>query len=128
MADLIVAPPANTKAKEEKKRKRAYDASFKLMVVAYAETTTIRGAAKKYGVDGRRVRDWKRQKTELQSLPSEKCRLKGGGRKALHRDVKGEATARNDDSEAIANNLPGKAACSALGPAESPACKSRSIF
>lgn len=60
-------------------RKRSYDAAFKLKVVAYAETNTNRGAGRKFGVDEKRVREWKKQKDELEGLGAKKRRLEGGG-------------------------------------------------
>ena len=45
-------------------KKRSYDAAFKLKVVEYGEQNTNRGAAKKNGVDEKRVRDWKEQKLQ----------------------------------------------------------------
>ena len=36
-------------------KKRSYDAAFKLQVIDYADHNTNRGAARKYGVDERRV-------------------------------------------------------------------------
>ena len=53
-------------------RKRSFDAAFKLKVVEFAENDTNRGAAKKYGIDEKRVREWKKQKMELQAGPSKK--------------------------------------------------------
>ena len=42
-------------------RKRSFDAAFKLKVIEFAEQNTNRSAARKYGVDEKRVRDWKKQ-------------------------------------------------------------------
>ena len=42
-----------------------------------------REAARYFGIDEKRVRDWKKQKSELKDLPSKKRRLEGAGRKPL---------------------------------------------
>ena len=63
-------------------KKRSYDAAFKLKVIEFAEQNTNRSAARKYGVDEKRVREWKKQKDQLGSLNSKKRRLDGGGCKA----------------------------------------------
>ena len=57
------------------KKKRSFDAAFKLRVVEYAEQDTSRGAGRKFGVDENRVREWRKQKYELQTLPTKKYQL-----------------------------------------------------
>ena len=52
------------------KKKRSFDAAFKLRFVKYAEQDTNRGPGRKFGVDEKRVREWRKQKDELQTLPS----------------------------------------------------------
>ena len=51
-------------------KKRSFDATFKICVVDYAEKNTNRGAAKMFGIDEKRVGEWKKQKVDLQSLPA----------------------------------------------------------
>lgn len=41
-------------------KKRSFDAAVKLMVVEFAEGSTNRGAATKYSVNEKQVRQWKR--------------------------------------------------------------------
>ncbi|XP_028828415.1 uncharacterized protein KIAA1958 isoform X2 [Denticeps clupeoides] len=54
--------------------KRKYDVKFKLDAVRYAEQHS--------GEDPKRIRDWRRQKQELLSVPDQhRARLEGGGRK-----------------------------------------------
>ena len=60
-------------------KKRSYDAAFKLKVIEFAEQNTNRGAGRKYGVDEKRVREWRKQKDQLANLNSKKRRLDGGG-------------------------------------------------
>ena len=71
-------------------KKRSYDAAFKLKVIEFAEQNTNRGAARKYDIDEKRVREWKKQKDQLGSLNSKKRRLDGGGRKAALPDMEEE--------------------------------------
>ena len=75
------------------KKKRSFDAAFKLRVVEYAEQDTNRGAGRKFGVDEKRVREWRKQKDELQTLPTKKKRLSGGGRRAELPDLEEELAA-----------------------------------
>ena len=63
-------------------KKRSFDSAFKLKVVEFAEKNSNRGAGRKFGVDEKRVREWRKQKPQLESLPRKKKRMDGGGRKA----------------------------------------------
>ena len=56
-------------------RKRSYDAAFKLKVVEFAEGNTNRGAGRKFEVDEKMVRVWRKQKEQLKMLPPDKLRL-----------------------------------------------------
>ena len=71
-------------------KKRSFDAVFKLKVVVYAEKSTNRGAAKKFFVDKKSVREWRKKKDSLQTLPDKKKRLLGGGRKVNNPDMEEE--------------------------------------
>ena len=64
-------------------RKRSYDMAFKLKVVACAEGESNRGAARRFGVDEKRVREWQKLKTELAERGPKKKRLQGGGKKTV---------------------------------------------
>ena len=68
-------------------KKRSFDVAFKLKVVACAESTTNRGAAAKFFVDEKSVRQWRKQKNDLLALPDKKKRVHGGGRKANDPDM-----------------------------------------
>ncbi|XP_028828416.1 uncharacterized protein kiaa1958 isoform X3 [Denticeps clupeoides] len=60
--------------------KRKYDVKFKLDAVRYAEQHS--------GEDPKRIRDWRRQKQELLSVPDQhRARLEGGGRKKVSEEM-----------------------------------------
>ena len=63
-------------------KKKSFDATFKLKVVDYAMQNTNRSASRKFGVDEKRVREWRKQKEDLKGLPPKKKRMTGGGRRA----------------------------------------------
>ena len=50
------------------KKKRTFDAAFKLEVLDYALQHSNRVAARMHGVDEKRVREWKKQRVELEKL------------------------------------------------------------
>ena len=45
-------------------RKRLFDVAFKLKVIEYSSKTSNREAGRKFGVDEKRVREWKLQKVK----------------------------------------------------------------
>ena len=47
--------------------------AFKLKVVAYAEEESSRGAARRFGVDEKRVREWRKLKVKIAERPEEKA-------------------------------------------------------
>ena len=62
------------------KKKHHYNIDFKLQALAYADQHSGKKAAKKFGVDSRRIREWKRQKTtllDLQEVNDKRCQLEG---------------------------------------------------
>lgn len=74
-------------------KKRSSDSAFKLKVVEFAIKNSNRGAGRHFGVDEKRVREWRKQKEQLESLPSKKRRMDGGGRKAALPDMEEELLA-----------------------------------
>ena len=66
---------------------KTFDATFKLRVVQYAEMNTNRGAATKYCVNEKQVRQWRMKKEDLKELPKKKKKMDGGGRKPRLPDV-----------------------------------------
>ena len=60
-------------------KKRSFDAAFKLKVIAFAESTSNRGAAANFFVEEKSVREWRKKKESLLTLPDKKKRLHGGG-------------------------------------------------
>ena len=71
-------------------QKKSFDSAFKLKVVEFAEKNSNRGAGRKFGVDEKRVWEWRKQKQQLESLPRKK---RGGGRKAALPDMEEELLA-----------------------------------
>ena len=67
-------------------KKRSFDAAFKLRVLEYAEKTSNREAGRKYKVNEKSVRYWKKKKNDLSSIPTKK-RIPGGDRKAKLPDM-----------------------------------------
>lgn len=49
------------------KKRKCYTLEFKLEAVAEAARTTGEAAAKKYGIDPKRIREWKRQKRDFET-------------------------------------------------------------
>ena len=49
-------------------RKRSFDVAFKLKVIEYSSKTSNREAGRKFGVDEKRVREWKLPKGEENRL------------------------------------------------------------
>ena len=71
-------------------KNKKYDLKFKLSVVKYAEANSREAAARRFSVDPKRVRDWQKNKTELQGLSKEdskRARLPGGGRKKASKEL-----------------------------------------
>ncbi|KAG7165316.1 Pogo transposable element-like 75, partial [Homarus americanus] len=55
-----------------------YDASFKLKVVAFANSSNNSVAATNYGVNEKMVRDWQKSEASLKKIPPKKCAVKIG--------------------------------------------------
>ena len=69
------------------RKNRSFSMSFKRDAIAFAEETTNRCAARKFKVDGKRIREWRQNKQliiEACEKGIEKHRLKGAGRKVAH--------------------------------------------
>jgi hypothetical protein len=80
-----VSDPENASS-HKGKRIRSFSVSFKLTVIAEAEASSNRSAAKKFDVDERRIREWRTNKASLVSLNGSSAgkkrkRVDGGGRK-----------------------------------------------
>ena len=82
------------------RKKRSFDSSFKLKVIDYALNHSNRAAARHFGVDEKRVREWKKLRDDLQMLPQKKRRMEGGGRKATLPDIKDELLVWIDEMRA----------------------------
>ena len=67
-------------------KKRSFTMSQKNEAIEYAEKESNRAAAKKYKVDGKRIREWRKSKESIKKLKNKhkgqgRQRLDGGGRK-----------------------------------------------
>ena len=76
------------------KKRNSYDLMTKLEAVAYAELKGKRPAARKFGVEVKRIREWCSKKTELTYKAStadgqKRKRLDGAGRKPLYEELEG---------------------------------------
>ena len=71
------------------KKIASYCTKFKLEAVQFAEEcNSNRQAAKKFNVDRKRIREWRQNKSKLESVGSGKRkRLEGGGRKPLDEGI-----------------------------------------
>ena len=72
------------------KKKRKFDLTFKLAVVRYAEQHSGEAAARQFHVDPRRIREWKKQKSEMTfqaDSDGKRARLSGGGRKKASEEL-----------------------------------------
>ena len=74
-------------ASSKKKKKRSYSMEFKQQVVVYAEANSNRSAASRFGVEPKRVRDWKNGIEKIKATKSKRQRLDGGGRKCNDEDL-----------------------------------------
>ena len=74
-----------------KRAHKAYDVTFKLKAVDFAEKESKEAAARQFGVDPKTIREWCQKKEQLVALKksgkSKKQRLVGAGRKALDSDL-----------------------------------------
>ena len=83
-------------------KRRSYSMEFKRDVVKYAKQNSNNGAAKKFKVDRKRVREWVQNEDKLLPLRGKRCRL-DGGRKVT--DVELEEEVLNWIHERRANML-----------------------
>lgn len=69
--------------------KRSYTVAYKLKVVAFSKDNSNASAARTYGVDRRRVIEWRQKEEEMKKLanPKQTRRLPGGGKKLGHEDI-----------------------------------------
>ena len=81
-------------------KKRSFDAAFKLEVIEYCSNHSNRETARHFGIDEKRVQEWKKQKDDLQALPQKKRRIDGGGRKAALPSVEEELVVWIDEMRA----------------------------
>jgi hypothetical protein len=61
-----------------------YSLNFKLEVIEFAKSSNNHAAARKYKVDVKQVREWKKQEEQIKANNGKRMRLEGGGRKLIH--------------------------------------------
>ncbi|XP_062395903.1 zinc finger protein 135-like [Sardina pilchardus] len=73
-------------------KRKKYDLTFKLTVLKFAEENPGKAAARHFSLDPKRVRDWRKNKAELQRLSKidgKRSRLPGAGRKKVDAEPQG---------------------------------------
>ncbi|XP_051246668.1 zinc finger and SCAN domain-containing protein 12 [Dicentrarchus labrax] len=63
--------------------RRKFDFKFKERVLQFAEKTSGEEAARNFNIDSKRIRYWRKQKSELLLADKRRARLAGGGRKKV---------------------------------------------
>ena len=61
----------------QKRKRLSYDAGFKLHVVEFAEQSSNMAAERQFGVCEKQVREWQKQKLQLQQMPKTKRARRG---------------------------------------------------
>ncbi|CAD5224513.1 unnamed protein product [Bursaphelenchus xylophilus] len=65
---------------------RVFTAEKKLEVVAFAKKSSIRAASKHYGIDRKRIREWRDREDLLRQMDPNQKRAKGAGRPVKSKD------------------------------------------
>lgn len=78
--DLQASTSGNAQAKSSKSY-HTYTVSLKLKAVEFAKANSNESAARKFGVDAKRIREWRCKEHVLRKTDGTSKRLKGGGRK-----------------------------------------------
>jgi transposase-like protein len=73
-----------------KRKHRSFSLEFKLEVIAATEESSKRSVAKRFGIDAKRVREWCEQKHIIATLPQNRRRVGGAGRKPANRAIESE--------------------------------------
>ena len=76
-----MAESQETSHKGEKRS--AYSMEFKKQVICFAEKNSNRGAAVKFHIDVKRVREWRQKKDKIVAMKSKRKRLDGAGKKLM---------------------------------------------
>ena len=63
---------------------------FKRQVVAYAVENSNRSAASHYGMEPKRVREWKKDLDKIKETKASRQCLEGGGRKCIDEELEDE--------------------------------------
>ena len=63
---------------------------FKRKVINYAKENSYNGAARKYKIDRKRVREWVNQENKVLKMKGKRLRVEGGGRKLTGNELEDE--------------------------------------
>ena len=83
----MMAEKASDLASSKGKKKRSYSMEFKKQVVTYAEGNSNRSAASHFGLEPKRVKEWKKDIEKIKSTKANRQRVEGGGRKCIDEDL-----------------------------------------
>ena len=89
-AKIVQNEAASQVSADASKKKRSYSAEFKLRAVEMAEKSSNRAAARAVNVHEKRIREWRKQKDQLQQASTSRKRLDGGGRKPVYMEFEGQ--------------------------------------
>lgn len=99
---------------ERVQKYRSYDIEFKLLVVEEAKSSNNSATARRFNLDPKRVREWRRAELEFRNLkdtygPGRK-RFYGGGRKLLSGQLDEILSEWCDERQSITGKLPSRSA------------------
>jgi transposase-like protein len=76
-----------TLCETDRKKLRSFTTSFKLQVIREAKATSRRAAAKRFGANPKRVREWIVSEDKILVAPRDRRKADGGGRKPAHKAI-----------------------------------------
>ena len=82
---------SSTQAMSHKGEQRSkYTMEFKREVINYAKENSYNGAARKFKIDRKRVRDWVNQEDKVLKMKGKRFRVEGGRRKLTDNELEDE--------------------------------------
>ena len=82
---------SSTQAMSHKGEQRnKYTMEFKRKVINYAKENSYNGAARKFKIDRKRVREWVNQEDKVLKMKGKRFRVEGGGRKLTDNELEDE--------------------------------------